>query len=144
MPKARVVDLRSRDFSTALQPSASFAAVLLDHAPAGPVVLGATDAVLADIVAFDDPDPAKLTEMDTTSDWDRATKTKVGGYARPVQGGAEEAAFAETSSPCRTCATPMRFVAQLAGDLFEIGDPGAALVHVCPNGCDAGATADCH
>lgn len=124
--------------------SASFAVVLLDHAPPGPVVLGARDAVLAELVSFADPDPERLREMDTTSDWDHATKSKIGGYARPVQGGSEEAVFAATSSPCRTCATPMRFVAQLAADLFEIGDAGTALVYVCPNGCDAGATADCH
>ncbi|MCC7542440.1 MAG: hypothetical protein IT379_39850, partial [Deltaproteobacteria bacterium] len=128
-------DIWSLDPATPHSPA--FAVVLHDERPPGPVI----DALLADEVPFDDPDPTKLEQMDAGPGWDLAGHTKIGGYANLIQGGAEEQARADTCGRCRRCGKALVYRVQLSAGAVDVGDCGRVWVYVCPDGCDAAAVA---
>lgn len=126
--------------------SAAFWTGFIDEPIAGPAV-AAHDGELrvATQFGFMEQDRLHWRQMNTLADNQeyRAHQTKVGGYARLLQGGEEEEVEADTGGLCTTCSAPMPFRAQLSSDLFEIGDTGRAYLYVCPSGCEAGLRAEC-
>jgi hypothetical protein len=81
---------------------------------------------------FTDVDPEHLEEVDSTPGELLARHSKVGGYARHIQGDESDVRL-----KCGQCKARLRFAAQLSSDLFGgslFGDVGRLFVYVCPKG----------